>query len=306
MKIVRSTTCCSSANLGSGFDSFGIALDAFKLLVTVDNRESDYENSEENTSSRISYGKDTLPGFLASKMCEEAGYLDQYVIGIESAIPVGKGLGSSGAVSVGVVAAMNKFLGLNLSEEDMISWAMIGEGFACGSRHGDNVTASLLGGFTIIHSSDPVLATSVHPQRKMKFMIIIPEIYEDRKTESNRSLIPDKVTFKDSVANIKFANAFMIGMQSGQRNLLSLGMNDNIVERVRAQKYSFLYDIKSICRRHNSIGTVLSGSGPSILSFIDEDTNRDDIKRDLNSYFTSRHLNYSVIYSDIGEGVKIE
>lgn len=306
MKVVRSTTCGSSANLGSGFDSFGIALDAIKTYVTV--REAEYESNEvhETVNTQFNYDTSTLPGFLADEMCKSVNYGKKYSLDIQSNVPVGRGLGSSGAVSVGVVAAMSKFLGLNLTDEEIITTAMNGEEFACGSRHGDNVTASVKGGFTILHSTNPVITTTVKPKTELKFMIIIPEITEENKTKFNRSLIPERVSFKDSVSNTHFANAFVMGIKTGRRELLSLGMNDSIVEKARAQKYSFLYDIKSICLGHGAIGAVLSGAGPSILTLIDNQTEMSNMKTDLNSYFSSIDLKYDLIYSGVGEGVKVE
>lgn len=290
--------------MGSGFDSFGIALEAIKTYVTI--REAEGYDLNETGSRQFNYDRSTLPGFLADEMCRSANYGKKYSMDIQSNVPVGRGLGSSGAVSVGVVAAMSKFLELNLTEEEIISLAMNGEKFACGSMHGDNVTASVKGGFSILHSTDPIITTTIKPKINMKFMIIIPEIAEENKTKSNRVLIPDKVSFRDCVSNTHFANAFAMGVHTGRRQLLSLGMNDNIVEKARAEKYSFLYDIKSICLSHGAIGSVLSGSGPSILALIDDQTEISSMKQDLNSYFSSAHLKYDLIYSGVGEGVKVE
>ncbi len=306
LKTVTSNTFCSSANLGSGFDSFGMCLDAFRVSVIVRETVNVKGKLTESIHLNNRSGTTALPEFLARKMCDLTEFEGSYELEIKSTIPMGKGLGSSGAVSVGVVAAMGRYLGMSLTVNDVISIALNGEEFISGSKHGDNVAASALGGFSILHSTDPVLATKILSPKELKFMIIIPEISEKEKTKNNRIIIPDLVKFDDHVANSMCSNAMILGVQSGNRDLIHMGMNDRIVEKARSMKYPFFYDVKTICSKFGAIGTALSGAGPAILSIIDEETNTKSTEVALQSYFSSINLKHQVIYSGIGEGVKID
>ncbi|MCZ7399916.1 MAG: homoserine kinase, partial [Candidatus Methanoperedens sp.] len=136
----------TSANLGAGFDVFGIALEnpadiievekSDKTIITVSGRDSRFVpvDPKKNTA-----------GIVAS-------LLDKPVkIKIQRGIPLSSGLGSSAAPAAGVAFALNEMFSLGLSREELVRIAAQGEKAASGAAHADNVAPAIYGGFVIVH-----------------------------------------------------------------------------------------------------------------------------------------------------------
>ncbi|RMF29813.1 MAG: homoserine kinase, partial [Candidatus Nitrosothermus koennekii] len=141
----------STANLGPGFDVFGLALDAYYDQVSIEQiKEGIVLESEDNIPLDIDKNS---AGLAALNLCKDYDIKDGLRIKIKKGVPAGYGLGSSGASAAAVVKALDAMYELNLSNEELIKYAAIGEQASAGSIHYDNVAASLLGGFVIVRSN---------------------------------------------------------------------------------------------------------------------------------------------------------
>eukprot|EP01137_Pigoraptor_chileana_P016311 Opistho-2@73052 len=91
-------------------------------------------------------------------------------------MPLGSGLGSSAASAVAGVFAANELLGKPLAQKDLLPFAMEGEFIACGSAHADNVGPSLMGGFVVIRSYDPLDIIQLRTPKELYATIVHPHI----------------------------------------------------------------------------------------------------------------------------------
>jgi len=254
----------SSANLGPGFDSFAIAL---PLLAEFDLRparawsvnidgDSAYENGD-----GIPTGDDNLFVISARAAAEAAAEtLGSYHVTQRSAIPVGRGLGSSAAAIVGGVVAANALMGGPLDRRTLLRVASEVEG------HADNVAAALYGAFTVALPSDggPV-ATRIAFPRAWRICLFIPR--EPLATEKARAVLSPNVSRADAVFNIAHAAALLAAILRSDGALLSIAMADRLHQPARAHLVTGLDDIIAAARGAGAFGAALSGAGPAVVAF---------------------------------------
>ncbi|TMF81113.1 MAG: homoserine kinase [Chloroflexi bacterium] len=257
----------SSANLGPGFDSFAIALPllaefdlrpARAWSVSIDGGASDQDNGMENGTPT---GEDNLFVVSARAAAEAAAEtLGSYHVVQRSAIPVGRGLGSSAAAIVGGVVAANALMGEPLDRRTLLRVASEVEG------HADNVAAALYGAFTVaLPSDDGPVATRIAFPRSWRICLFIPR--EPLTTEKARAVLPANVSRADAVFNIAHAAALLAAVLRSDGALLSIAMADRLHQPARAQLVTGLNDIIAAARGAGAFGAALSGAGPAVVAF---------------------------------------
>jgi homoserine kinase len=213
------------------------------------------------------YGLPTEPGKnvagVALKAFADAAAVDHgYELEITKHIKPGSGIGSSAASACGAVVAANLLAGGPFSNVELIEVAMAGEVIASGSRHADNLAPCILGGFTLVRSTEPldvvsldfpeIYATVIHPQIEIK-------------TSEARALLPREVPLADAVRNWSNLGAFVAALHAGDHELLARSMVDNIVEPARSPLIPKFDDVKRASLDAGAIGGGISGSGPSMF-----------------------------------------
>ncbi len=279
MKSISAMAYSSSANLGPGYDTLGIAHNAYYNTVTIE--EAGMRNFDNQVKLEVS-GLPASPyentaGLAVTELLKDVGITDRFVISMDNGIPTGLGLGSSGASAAAAVEAMDRLLELGLPLEQKVKYAMLGEAASSGTPHADNVAASLYGGMVLVESLDPVKVRRIRIKDDLKFLTIVPEMVIKSKTKTSRELVPGNVSMKAHVQGVRYASALISGLITGDREMIREGMNDDIVEKAREQLYPFLPEIRRIMNEYDAVGSCLSGAGPSVLAVIDESTDTEKI-----------------------------
>jgi len=248
----------SSANLGPGFDSFAIAL---PLLAEYDVRPArSWAVAIEGDGEGIPTGDDNLfvVGARAAARAAGATLAPQHVTQ-RSAIPTGRGLGSSAAAIVGGVVAANALLGVPLDRRSLLRVASEVEG------HADNVAAALYGAFTVaLPEEGGPLATRIAFPRAWRICLLIPK--EPLETETARAILPASVSRADAVFNLAHAAALLAAVLRSDGALLSIAMVDRLHQPARAKLIPGLDDIVGAARGAGAFGAALSGAGPAIIA----------------------------------------
>src|SRR6266571_6675509 len=149
-------------------------------------------------------------------------------ITLEKNVPPGLGLGSSGATAAACTQAMNNLLQLDLSSDELVQTASIGEAAVSGTAHTDNVGASLLGGFVIAYGK-PLRTVSVKPPAKLSVVVVSPKTrLPKNKTGLARRLVPQKIDVRQAILNIGYASAIALGFANGDIDLIGSGMEEDI------------------------------------------------------------------------------
>ncbi len=270
MKVVKVRAYSSSANMGPGFDVLALAHNAFYDEVVISINESgsgvvkivdvkgpygNYVPLEENTGKRAA--EIILEKYLENRKVD-------IKLKIIKGIPVGLGLGSSGATAAATVKAINEGLNLNLDDNRLIEIAGLAEEVSAGSPHYDNVAASLLGNLAIIYSFNPVKAVSY--KVNASFIVAIPEIrMPEKKTMLLRKVIPEFIELRKAVRNVGRTLILFSGLIEGDISRICEGLCDEAVEPYREPLVPCYRDLKEKLASIGVRNIVLSGAGPSVI-----------------------------------------
>jgi homoserine kinase len=272
VKIIAPST---SANLGPGFDVFALALNLFHDVIEVEYISSptiEIEIKGIDANLIPNEPSQNSAGIIVKQIVERSEKRFGIKIVITKGIPVGKGLGSSGASAAASAFAMDKILSLGLTNNQLIYLASQGEIASSGSPHSDNVSAAILGGFTIIQSYKPLNVINIKPPENLEIAIIMPEtITPHKKTEIARSVIPKMIGLEKVVHNVGNAATIVAGMSLGDVELIGKGMADDIVEPFRSSMVPGYSEIRNLALEAGAAGVAISGAGPSMIAVVDSD-----------------------------------
>ena len=287
----------TSANVGPGFDSFGLALGCYNYLSCAESEELVLDIKGEGAET-AGLGKDHLLVRSAQKVYDHAGAGEvKLAFSMLNNIPISRGLGSSSAVIAGGMAAANIFLGRPLDTKELIGIAAAMEG------HPDNVAPALLGGFVVCcYDGEKLYTEKIEPPQGLKAVVAVPEIRID--TSHARKDLPDKVPFTDAVFNLSHAALLTVSIMRGDLEMFAQMLKDRLHQPYRLKHIPGAFEVVKAAEDRGALGCVLSGSGSTMISFTTK--NEKHIAAEMEDAFrkagvTSRA---SVLQID-GEGAKI-
>lgn len=269
----------TSANMGAGFDTMGIAL-ALYNTIRVRETDSGLKIINLNSSEYIPVNDSNLIYRSIMKVFDKNGYKCKGLEIIQnSRIPMTRGLGSSSACIVGGVLAGNAISGHKLSISELLELAVEIEG------HPDNIVPAFFGGFCVsVNDTKKTFYKSFKLSSKIRYAVMVPNFFVT--TKKSRSILPEKVDFSDAVHNISRAVWFASSLASGNTENLKLGVDDKLHQPYRKNYINGMDEIFEATYKYGSKATFLSGSGPTILSFLDDGFSK--FKTDMNSFFKNR------------------
>lgn len=265
---------CSTANLGPGFDVFGLGLDAFEDLVTI-TRSSDklgeinVRISGENCERIPSRTSDNSAGLVIKKMSKDF-YIDYSLdVDVIKRVPTGFGLGSSAASAAAAAIAFDKLFNLNLHKTKLVEFSAEGEIASAGIKHYDNVAASIFGGFVIVKKLPKLEVINVDPPRGLVLVVAVPIItIPERKTEVSRRVLPREVSLENVVHNVANASFVVAGFVLQDIEIIAKGIDDIIVEPARMHLVPGFIEVKKNALGAGALAVTISGAGPSMISFL--------------------------------------
>ena len=287
----------TSANLGSGFDSLGVALDLYNYVHIEEADDIDISSADE---IEVPTDESNLIYWSAQRLYMECGKtLPGLKIVQENNIPMTRGLGSSSAcIAAGLIGA-NRFLGSPMSTHDLVNLACRIEG------HPDNTTPALLGGLvTAAMENGRVYSVSVPVAKHIRFGVFIPPF--ELKTEVARKALPDGYTRNDAVYNLSRSSLMTAALFSGSLENLRVAVQDSLHQPYRKKFISGLDTVFRISYELGSYGTYISGAGPSIIAIID-DTLEEQFNKFALSHLESHGVEgwqFRTLKAD-GEGAKV-
>jgi homoserine kinase len=273
MKSCSAAAPCSTANLGPGYDVFGLALDAFEDKVKVSRASSDGEGriSIKNSDQAIpSTPESNSAGLVAKKMMQDFGISHNTEIEVTKGVPSGYGVGSSAASAAAAAMAFNTLYDLKIDKNRLVEYAAEGEVASAGTKHYDNVSASLLGGFVVCRiASDRLQFTRLEPPKDLVLVIAVPWLeVPKKKTEVARSVLPKVVPLKDVVHNISGAATIVAGFALKDVETITKGIDDAIIEPARKHLIPGYDSVKQNAISAGALAVTISGAGPSMIAFL--------------------------------------
>jgi homoserine kinase len=279
----------STANLGPGFDVFGLALDAFFDKITITKKGKGVKII---TSDSVPLNpKKNTAGVVVGELVNKFKIKDGLEVKIRKGVPPGFGVGSSAASAAAAVVAMNRLFKLNLDNNSLVKFAGVGEKASAGSVHYDNVAASVLGGFVIVRTN-PLDVIRIEPPSNLVLCVAIPDLKVlAKKTKVSRSVVPKKIKLTDGIANLSNAAAIVAGFMKKDPILIGKSVKDVIVEPARQHMILGFSQVKKKALAAGANGVTISGAGPSVIAFTTKSSNPkkicDAMKRGFASSNTS-------------------
>lgn len=262
----------STANLGPGFDVFGLAVNAFYDEITLTKNNSTMVKIVTDADIPTSLDKNTA-GLVIKNMIKKFKTSDGIEIKIKKNVPAGYGLGSSAASAAAAAVAFDKLYNLKLDNRSLVEFAGFGEKASAGSIHYDNVAASVLGGFVIV-KTDPLDIIKIDPPKDLRMCIAVPKLSVPKnKTKVSRSVIPKKVSLKNTVINLSYAASMVKGFMSKDSELIGRSIKDVIVEPARQHMIPGFTEVKENAIKAGAFGVTISGAGPSVIAFSKDSSN---------------------------------
>ncbi len=251
----------SSANVGPGFDSAGIALTRY-LTIKVKKAEEWKFIHETPLVPEVNHYKNHYIYKIATKVAEwNSCTLPPCHVTMHTEIPLARGLGSSASAIVASIELVNQLCGLNLTEEEKLDFAVKIEG------HPDNVAAALLGGFVISVKMGEETKYKKLPKLDMDLVVYIPSF--ELKTDESRKVLPKQFKMKDAATASAISNLMVSSLLTGDYKLAGKMMESDLFhETYRAKLIPNYYEIRSHARELGAYGTVISGAGPTMISFV--------------------------------------
>lgn len=281
----------TSANMGPGFDSLGIAL---KLYNDFGFRELEEDGLKfKGMPEEFCNEKNII--YQAMKHCfDKAGYK---IKGLEISeltqdVPVSRGLGSSSTCIVGGLVGANEILGKKFSEEELLEMAVEIEG------HPDNVAPALLGGMVVaIVDENKTFYDKVDVKKGIKFVSIIPNFR--LSTKKARGVVPQQISLKDGVYNVSRAALMVACFSSGKYDLIKYACKDAFHQNYRAKLIPGFEEVYNKSYELGALGCYLSGAGPTIMAIINEEDERFSNK--LEEFLKIKGLEWDILELSIDD-----
>ena len=250
----------TSANMGSGYDSIGIALD---LYNTITFEECDHIDISDVNGQDIPTDESNLIYQCAKKIYDICGKpLTGLRIVEDCSIPQTRGLGSSSACAVAGILGANALLGSPLNQENIIDLAASIEG------HPDNSTPAILGGFCVaLLEYGKVWSVRVPMNGTVDFITFIPDF--ELSTEKARAVLPKTIDHHDAVFNLARAALLAGSLTTGKLENVGVAVGDCLHQPYRFDLIPDGRDVVYAAKHMGALGAFISGAGPSIIAVVE-------------------------------------
>ena len=294
MKIIVPAT---TANIGLGFDSIGIAVDLY-LTLTVVEPSSEWK-IEHPFGEAVPTNEENLIIETALAVCPT---LQPHHLVCESDIPMTRGLGSSSSAIVAGIELANQLGKLDLTPQQKVEWATKLEG------HPDNVAPAILGGL-VVATYDEESQEVDYLQKKIHSDIqgiaLIPDF--ELSTKASRQVLPSEFVYSQAVQASSRSNVLVAALwQEDWKNVSRIVEKDLFHEPYRETLIPFLTPVRKLAKEKEAIGTYLSGAGPTVMVLSSKE-NAPSIAQQLQEQLPSELGNYNIRVLTVDQlGVRVE
>jgi homoserine kinase len=290
------------ANVASGFDVLGFALERpgdTVVLTRIPEKRVVILSVEGDDGQLPRDPAKNTASVAAKRFLEAIGFPFGMEITVCKQMPMSSGLGSSAASSVAAVYAANLLAGSPFTARQLLPFTMEAEEVACGSAHADNVAPSLLGGFILIRSYDPLDVVQLPVPSGLAVATVHP--HTEIKTEDARRILKKELRLSDAVRQWGNLAALVAALYQGDLDLLSRSLQDVVAEPRRGLLIPGFTKVKQAASEGGALGCSISGSGPSVFSLCRSMQSARVVGMAMQSAFAEIGLESDVYLSGINE-----
>ena len=255
----------STANLGPGFDVFGLALDAYYDKIQLEKGNDGIKIQSSDLIPLVP--EKNSAGLVVKEMAKKFKIKSGLILKINKGVPAGFGMGSSAASAAAAAVAFDALFDLNLDAKTLVEFAGMGEKASADSVHYDNVAASVLGGFVIVRTN-PLDIIRIEPPKDLVLCVAIPKLaIPPKKTQISRGVLPKQIKLSYHVHNLSNAAVMTAGFMKQDTLMIGSSVRDIIVEPARQHMIPGFIQVKENALQAGALGFTISGAGPSVIAF---------------------------------------
>ena len=248
----------TSANLGTGFDAVGVALQRY-VTVTVS-----VASGNEGERSPMSRHVRKAVREVYRELGRERPESEDIEISVEAEFPLGRGLGASAACRGAGLVAANALLGSPLSEHRILEIGSDLEG------HADNMAPALFGGCQIVAMKGETVARVALPVADgLRFVGFTPSF--NMSTKKGRALLPKQLSRKDAVHNSCRSALLVAALTTGSWDTLRTATDDRLHQVPRSKLFPEMFELFEAAEDAGAFAAYLSGGGSTLMALANED-----------------------------------
>lgn len=266
--LVRVQVPATSANLGAGYDSLGVALQRHVTVTatpaTTGGRDGQRVTTTGHGAGRVPVGEGNLVWSSLVAFCQHVDVaVPDVVLTVDNAIPLARGLGSSSAAIVAGLVVGRYLVGVKMPTPDLVDLATAMEG------HPDNVAPALLGGFVAggLADDDTTIVRRGQPTSSLTVVVAIPGV--EQMTAVAREMVPETLSRRDVVAQVGRA-AHLTGALVGAWPPDPRLCGDVLHEPARLARMEVTAALLAAWRGAE-VFSWLSGAGPAAAALVADD-----------------------------------
>ena len=258
------TVPATSANLGAGFDTLGLALNLRNEIEVIPSNRTEIEIYGENAE----FLKKLSRNYFVDIFNEHYKYLtdkqENFKFKFNNKIPISRGLGSSSAVIVAAITAAYEMAQIPYKKDKIINLALNYE------PHPDNITPATLGGFCVAKlKKNRVFFLKKFIPTNLRAVIVIPN--KPISTQKSRESLKKTYPLKDVVTNISSSSMITAAFFSEKFDILKYIIEDKIHQENRMKSIPELFRVREIALREGALMSTLSGSGSTFFNLAYKD-----------------------------------
>jgi homoserine kinase len=256
----------TSANLGPGFDSLGLAVDLRNRVEFHPSKFFSVNIKGEGENNPRLKGNNLFVGIFNEHYNRLTKTKQNFKFTFYNQIPMSRGLGSSSAVIVSAVASAHEAAGIKVSKRRILNHALVYE------THPDNITPAVMGGFNAATvEKGKVFSQKKHLPDYIKAVVVIPN--KPINTSKARTLLPKSYSKENAVYNLSHTALSVAAFFNEDWEILKLASQDRFHQKARMKTLPELFSVQKIAYESGALMSTLSGSGSTFFSMAyDEDS----------------------------------
>ena len=255
-------------NVGVGFDILGHALMGAGDLITVRRLDKPQVRVGAILHSPVALPTDPTKNTATAgllRLIQDQRLDFGFEVDLHKGLAIGSGMGGSAASAAGAIVAASALLEQPLTDQELLSYALIGEAVASGAAHADNLAPCLFGGLQLVTGQSPIRRRAIPTPPGLYCALVRPAM--ELPTRQARQVLRQDQPFKLITAQSARLAEFLAGCYTGDVEAIGHALGDDLVEPLRSPLIPGFYAVKEAALSHGALGCSISGAGPSVFAW---------------------------------------
>ena len=254
----------TSANLGPGFDTLGLAVDLRNRVEFHPSKFFSVSIKGEGENNPRLKGNNLFISIFNEHYSRLTKKKQNFKFTFYNQIPMSRGLGSSSAVIVSAVASAHEAAGIRVSKRRILNHALVYE------PHPDNITPAVMGGFNVATiEKNKVFSQKKHLPDYLKAVVVIPN--KQMNTAKSRTILPKSYSKENAIYNLSHAALTVAAFFNEDWEMLKLAAQDRFHQKARMKTLPELFSVQKVAYESGALMSTLSGSGSTFFSLVYDD-----------------------------------